>query len=114
MPPFCWRSLTDDRHPHRQHDGTARPLCQMKHALPYPPSWLDIAGLCQYFPISEASVDTYVKKYGFPPARMRGGKRVWKYAEVDAWYAGDDSIVPADDDVARQVYDATRKAVNAR
>lgn len=81
----------------------------MKHTLPYPPPWLDIAGLCQHFPLSETSVDTYIRQHGFPPARMRAGKRVWKYEEVDAWYTGDDSIVPGQG-LAEKVYHATKAA----
>ena len=81
----------------------------MKNPLPYPPSWLDITGLCQHFPISESSVDNYIKQHSFPQARMRAGKRVWRYSEVDAWYAGDDNMAP-EQDLVRRVYDATKKA----
>jgi hypothetical protein len=40
---------------------------------------------------------------------------MWEWAEVDSRMRGDTGIVPADESrAAKQVYDATRKAVNAR
>ena len=87
----------------------------MKNALPYPPPWQDAATLCAHLCISEGTLDNWVRQGILPAAKMRGGKRMWEWSEVDRLMRGETGIVPSDEArVARQVYDATRKAVNAR
>lgn len=87
----------------------------MSRTLPYPPPWQDAPTLCAHLCISEGTIDNWVRDGVLPPAKMRGGKRMWEWVEVERRMRGDASIVPADETrIARQVYDATRKAVNAR
>lgn len=87
----------------------------MSRTLPYPPPWQDAPTLCAHLCISEGTLDNWMRDGILPPARMRGGKRMWEWAEVENRMRGDAGIVPADETrIARQVYDATRKAVNAR
>ncbi len=75
------------------------------------PLYLDIDGLCQCFPLSKRSVDVYIKMHGFPQPRMRGGKKIWKTAEVEAWYDGGETKL-AELTLMDEVRHATRKAVN--
>ena len=87
----------------------------MNQPLPYPPPWQDTTTLCAHLCISEGTVDNWVRQGILPAARMVGGKRMWEWAEVERRMRGDTGIVPADETrVARQVFDAAKKAVNAR
>lgn len=79
--------------------------------LPYPPPWQDAPTLCSHLCISDTTLDTWVKQGILPPARMRGGKRMWKWSECDHAMDGETGIVPADD-LAQKVFHATRKAAN--
>lgn len=84
----------------------------MTHVLPYPPPWQDAATLCAHLCISERTIDAWVKDGILPPARMRGGKRMWKWSEVEERMQGEAGIVP-EQDLAQKVFHATRKAANA-
>lgn len=87
----------------------------MKNALSYPPPWQDAPTLCAHLSISEGTIDNWVRGGLLPKARMIGGKRMWEWAEVERQMRGDVGIVPAEETRAvRQVFDAARKAVNAR
>lgn len=87
----------------------------MKTPLPYPAPFQDAPTLCAHLCISEGTIDNWVKQGILPPAKMRGGKRYWEWAEVERMMRGDTGIVPGDEaSTAKRVYDATRKAVNAR
>ena len=81
----------------------------MNKPLPYPPPWQDAPTLCAHICVTENTLDAWVKQKGFPPARMRGGKRMWKWAEVEAWLDGEPGIVPGESDL-RRVHDATKAA----
>lgn len=84
----------------------------MKH-LPYPPPWQDAPTLCRNLCISETTLDTWVRQGILPPARHRGGKRMWKWSEVDRLMEGDEGIVPGQTQETvnlKEVFDATAKA----
>jgi hypothetical protein len=51
--------------------------------LPYPPPWQDKASLCAHICVSESTVDNWVAQGILPPPRLRGGKLMWKWVEVD-------------------------------
>lgn len=85
----------------------------MSDTLPYPPPWQDAPTLCKHLCISDSTLDNWVRQAILPPARQRGGKRMWKWAEVERCMEGDAGIVP-ERDIIREVYDATRQAVAAR
>lgn len=80
----------------------------MTHALPYPPPWQDAPTLCKHLCISDRTLDAWVRQGILPPARERGGKRMWKWAEVERCMEGDAGIVP--EVSPQEVYHATRKA----
>lgn len=77
--------------------------------LPYPPPWQDVATLCAHICVSEGTLDNWIKSKDFPPARMRGGKRMWKWAEVEAWLDADGDIL-SEGALAARVYNATKQA----
>ena len=82
----------------------------MKH-LPYPPPWQDAPTLCAHLCISDTTLDTWVRQDILPPAKVRGGKRMWEWSEVEQRMRGDAGIVP-EQNLAQKVYHATRKAAN--
>lgn len=85
----------------------------MTAQLPYPPPWQDAATLCAHICISLGTLDTWVKEGRLPPARVIGGKRMWKWDEVNRMLAGDPGIVPSDADeaaLARRVRNVTETA----
>lgn len=84
----------------------------MTEHLPYPPPWQDMATLCRHLCISEPTVDNWVKRGILPAPRLRGGKRMWRWSEVDARIdRGTDA--PADPD-AERIRNATRQAIAAQ
>lgn len=82
----------------------------MSERLPYPPPWQDCATLCAHLCISERTVDAWVRQGILPPSRMRGGKRMWKWSEVESYMEGRTDIVPQD--LADRIRHATREAAN--
>lgn len=81
----------------------------MTHDLPYPPPWQDAPTLCKHLCISDRTLDAWVRQGLLPAAREKGGKRMWKWSEVESFMEGDGGIVPEQANL-REVYDATRKA----
>jgi hypothetical protein len=51
--------------------------------IPYPPPWQDKATLGEHISLSERGVDLWVQQGLLPPGRMRGGKLMWRWSEVD-------------------------------
>lgn len=87
----------------------------MATPLPYPPPWQDAPTLCGHLCISDSTLENWERQGIIPPHKQRGGKRMWEWAEVERYMRGDAGIVPGDEaSTAKRVYDATRKAVNAR
>lgn len=55
----------------------------MSRGLPYPPPYQDLATLAQHLCAGESTVEQLVALGQFPRPKMMGGKRVWKWIEVD-------------------------------
>ena len=49
------------------------------------PQWVDTARLCRETCLSESTVDAWVRQGLLPHPRKRGGKNMWRWAEVDDW-----------------------------
>ena len=72
----------------------------MPERLPYPPPYMDLATLSQHICAGESTIENWVKLGQFPPPRKIGGKRLWKWEDVERHLAGDDSSVAASTDAA--------------
>lgn len=81
--------------------------------LPYPPPWMDSATLAGHICVSATTVDNWVNQGILPPPRKRGGKLMWKWAEVDA-YLTDGKPATGPDAEAERIRDATRRAAENR
>lgn len=80
--------------------------------LPYPPPWQDISTLCKHICLSHATVEHWVKQGLLPPPKLRGGKRMWKWKDVDRYLEeGGPNVAPSADTEAERVRDAARKAI---
>src|SRR5512139_1423787 len=79
--------------------------------LPYPPPWMDAPTLCEHICISDATLDNWVRQGILPPCRQVGGKRMWKWSEVQEKLEGQSSTLSAAD-LAERVYHATKQAAN--
>lgn len=76
------------------------------------PTWVDMARLCAEICCVPNTVDAWVVKGILPPPRMRGGKSMWKWAEVDEWLTnGKPSSLDAE---AERIRDGTRRAAERR
>lgn len=51
--------------------------------LPYPPPWQDTVTLAAHLSISTETIPNWVAQGILPAPRKRGGKLMWKWAEVD-------------------------------
>ncbi len=49
------------------------------------PAWVDMNRLCQETCTCPNTIDNWVAKGILPPGKKRGGKLMWKWAEVDRW-----------------------------
>jgi predicted DNA-binding transcriptional regulator AlpA len=81
----------------------------------YPPPWMDRITLAEHICVSDTTIDNWVAQGILPPARKRGGKLMWRWSEVDEWLTlgGPDKRVPGEDK-AREIRDATRRALQER
>lgn len=79
--------------------------------LPYPPPWQDAPTLCAHLCISESTIDNWVRDGNLPPARKIGGKRMWRWSEVEQFLNAKAGIVPDDEEaLARRIFNAARQA----
>ncbi len=53
------------------------------------PPFLDLSTLALHICASERSIENWVRMGIFPPPRMQGGKRLWRWSEVERHLAGE-------------------------
>jgi hypothetical protein len=82
--------------------------------LPYPPPWQDIATLCAHICVSPNTVDAWVKAGWLPAPKMVGGKRLWKWSEVDRLLGSGDDDAPTPENLAERIRHATKAAAQGR
>jgi len=73
------------------------------------PPWQDGATLCAHLCISEGTLDNWVRQGILPEPRKVGGKRMWKWADVETRLSGDATLAPGEVDAAR-IFNDTKAA----
>jgi predicted DNA-binding transcriptional regulator AlpA len=56
------------------------------------PPWIDMEMLSWAICASPSSIENYVAQGKLPPPRRLGGKRLWKWSEVEARLTNGDSV----------------------
>ena len=74
----------------------------------HPPPWQDAPTLCANICIGPRTLDTWVAQGLLPPPRRIGGKRLWKWQDVERYLESD---AAAPDAVADRIKHATRQAI---
>lgn len=81
--------------------------------LPYPPPFQDLRTLAEHLCAAESTVENWVKLGLLPAPRKVGGKRMWRWKEVEHHLA---VMAPATasspDDEAKRITEATRAAAS--
>jgi predicted DNA-binding transcriptional regulator AlpA len=49
------------------------------------PPWVDVETLVWATCSTKTSIENYVEQGKLPPPRKLGGKRIWRWAEVEDW-----------------------------
>lgn len=83
----------------------------MTHALAYPPPFQDIATLSEHICAGESTIEGWVKQGILPKPKKVGGKRLWRWKEVEERLALDSADMAASSNQADRIRDATRKAL---
>lgn len=74
------------------------------------PAYLDTARLCIELCICERTVDAWVRQGILPAPRQRGGKRLWKWTEVESCLdEGAQGVAPLADPEAERIRNATQR-----
>lgn len=80
-----------------------------------PPTWVDKARLCRETCISDRTVDAWVHQGLLPPPRLRGGKLMWRWSEVDQYLdRGGPDVQSSVDSLEERIRRGTREAVRER
>lgn len=80
--------------------------------LPYPPPFQDLATLSEHVCMAERTIENAVKMGMFPKPKMQGGKRLWRWKDVERHLAADGDAAPTTPaEQAERIRDATRKAL---
>lgn len=74
----------------------------------FAPPWVDAPTLAKLICCSVDTIDKWVDQRILPPAVHRGGKRLWKWSEVDAW------LTNGAGEKMGSITDAVRKAISER
>jgi hypothetical protein len=81
-------------------------------ALPYPPPYQDLDTLSQHTTLAPRTIEMWVKSGRLPEPKVRDGKRLWKWKEVERYLDGAAGTVPSSPDAeAERIRDGTRKAL---
>lgn len=84
----------------------------MTDRLPYPPPFQDLATLAEHICAAESTIENWVKLGMFPKPRLQGGKRLWRWKDVERHLAADaEQVTTTPSDHAQRITDATRKAL---
>jgi phage terminase Nu1 subunit (DNA packaging protein) len=78
--------------------------------LTFIPPWMDITTLAKHICASPSTVENWSRQGILPAPRKRGGKLMWRWAEVDAWLL-DGKPGGSPDQEAEDVRESTRRAL---
>jgi predicted DNA-binding transcriptional regulator AlpA len=82
----------------------------MSDALPYPPPFQDLQTLSEHISTGESTIENWVKQGMFPPPKKIGGKRLWRWKDVERHLAIENEGVKSPDAQAERIREATRAA----
>ncbi len=78
------------------------------------PAYVDIVRLCTELCICERTADAWVRQGKLPAPRTPGGKRLWKWAEVERYLDdGPPGVAPSADPEAERIRNGTRRLASA-
>ena len=81
--------------------------------LPYPPPYQDLATLAAHICAGESTIENWVKLGLFPAPKKVGGKRLWRWKDVERHLAAENGMVAASpDQQAEGIRNATRAAAS--
>jgi excisionase family DNA binding protein len=75
----------------------------MARTLSYPPPYQDIATLSAHTTLAVRTIEIWVREGKLPAPKVRGGKRLWKWKEVEQYLDGDSYKVPSYEDEIERV-----------
>jgi hypothetical protein len=78
--------------------------------LPYPPPFMDLATLAEHICCGESTIEKWVKEGILPEPRKVGGKRLWRWKEVEQHLALNPKVTPISE--VERIREATRAAAN--
>lgn len=78
------------------------------------PPYQDVETLSAHISIAPRTIDEWVKLGKLPAPKVRGGKRLWSWAEVKRYLEGDGDLMPPSADLATRITEATRHAIAAK
>ena len=81
-------------------------------SLPYPPPYQDLATLAEHICAGESTIENWVRQGLFPAPRKVGGKRLWRWKEVEHHLAALNETAASLDDEARRIREATHAAAS--
>lgn len=73
------------------------------------PAWVDSTELCRQICISPGTIDNWVDRGLLPLPRKRGGKLMWKWAEVDEYLTNGGKPGGGPDAEAEAIRNATQR-----
>jgi predicted DNA-binding transcriptional regulator AlpA len=78
-------------------------------SLPYPPPFQDLATLAEHICAGESTIENWVRQGLFPQPRKIGGKRLWRWKDVERHLAAVNETSALSDE-AQRITEATRAA----
>jgi predicted site-specific integrase-resolvase len=79
------------------------------------PPYQDAETLADHLCISVRTIDEWTKIGRLPPPRVKHGKRLWKWRDVEKYLDGDGSMLSSSPDtLAARITEATRAAIASR
>lgn len=79
--------------------------------IPYPPPWMDLTTLAEHICCGERTIETWIRQGTFPQPKRQGGKRLWRWKDVEKHLALSDNLsAQSEADEVLRISNATRQA----